>query len=741
MINLSGYTLTFDDEFNTRSISQAAGATTWGDIRTQDRADANSDVGFGSSSFVDAGSGYDPFRVSNGALTITAVQPGHTTSGVPGAWSSGLITTQGNFSQTYGYFEVRADFSQQVGAWNAFWLLPNQQTPDPNNAGHHQELDVVEQYGNGPNSIYSGIHTTDPAPNQNWQRDLQVVSQVNKPGGYHTYGVDWQPDTISFYVDGQMVGSKATPSDMHNPMYILANLAVQTTPGGNNANAANVPLSSSIDYIRAYSNAPNAVAVAQGTVSAPDGKDPGLYGAAAANVAPAGSTNASGGTTLGTGPDKLVLHISEDAYRGDAQYTVAVDGHQVGGVQTAHAVHGSGQTEAVLVQGDWAAGDHTVTLTFLNDAWDGTAATDRNLYLDNASYNGTGVSGSSLSLLSQGGQTFNFHDAGTTQTGSSTGTGGSSTGTGGTSTGTPAAGSNGTSGSTPASTPVSTPVNTTLGTGPDKLVLHISEDAYRGDAQYTVAVDGHQVGGVQTAHAVHGSGQSDAVLVQGDWGAGDHTVTLTFLNDAWDGTTATDRNLYLDNASYNGTGVSGSSLSLMSQGGQTFNFHDAGAAQASPGSGAATSNTSGTSTTGTSTGTPAAASTGTSSNASAGTPASAPVTTTLGTGPDKLMLHISEDAYRGDAQYTVAVDGQQVGGVQSAHASHASGQSDAVLLQGNWGAGNHTVTITYLNDAWDGTAATDRNLYLDSASYNGAEVANASVHMLGQGAYSLPFHN
>ena len=51
------------------------------------------------------------------------------------------------------------------------------------------------------------------------------------------------------------------------------------------------------------------------------------------------------------------------------------------------------------------------------------------------------------------------------------------------------------------------------------------------------------------------------------------------------------------------------------------------------------------------------------------------------------------------------------------------------------------MTVTYLNDAWDGTAATDRNLYLDSASYNGAEVANSSVHMLGQGAYSLPFHS
>ena len=60
MIDLSGYKLTFDDEFNTRSISQAAGSTTWGDIRSQWRYDANSDIGFGHSSFVDPASGYDP---------------------------------------------------------------------------------------------------------------------------------------------------------------------------------------------------------------------------------------------------------------------------------------------------------------------------------------------------------------------------------------------------------------------------------------------------------------------------------------------------------------------------------------------------------------------------------------------------------------------------------------------------------------------------------------------------------
>ncbi|WP_238199362.1 family 16 glycosylhydrolase, partial [Methylobacterium tardum] len=277
MLDLTGYKLTFDDEFNTRSISQASGSTTWGDIRSQWRYDANSDIGFGHSSFVDPASGYDPFKVSGGALTITAV-PDKTASGYPGSWESGLITTQGSFSQTYGYFEIRADFSDMKGAWDAFWLLPDKPAANPNNLPGWQELDIVEHYGDNDKGVYSTIHTTDQTPNIPWQQNRQVYSELANAPGYHTYGMDWQKDKISFYVDGQFVGSQATPSDMTGPMYLVANLATQS-----GADVAGKPISSSIDYIRAYSKSPDAVAVIQGTVSAPDGADPGHYGATSAN--------------------------------------------------------------------------------------------------------------------------------------------------------------------------------------------------------------------------------------------------------------------------------------------------------------------------------------------------------------------------------------------------------------------------------------------------------------------------
>lgn len=292
MLDLTGYRLTYDDEFNARSISQNGVGTTYRDIRAEWRYDANSDIGFGRSSFLDSGSGYDPFSVQNGVLTITAAPPGTSASGYPGSWQSGLISTQGNFSQTYGYFEIRADFSNNPDAWDAFWLLPNQQSPQSSSANGHQELDVVEHYGNNDRGVYSTIHTTDPQPpGTTWQQTRQVYSEMPNPNGYHTYGMNWQADRISFYVDGQLVGSQATPSDLHSPMYLLANLAVQSTA------TTGTRFSSSIDYIRVYSNNPNAVAVPQDRVSSPDGRDPGLYGATAGLRSGAGAAGAQPGAT------------------------------------------------------------------------------------------------------------------------------------------------------------------------------------------------------------------------------------------------------------------------------------------------------------------------------------------------------------------------------------------------------------------------------------------------------------
>jgi len=128
--------------------------------------------------------------------------------------------------------------------------------------------------------------------------------------------------------------------------------------------------------------------------------------------------------------------------------------------------------------------------------------------------------------------------------------------------------------------PSPAPASQEIGSGSDSLVLKISQDAWQGDAQYVVKVDGKQVGGTLTASALHSSGQSDTITVHGDWGAGQHKVTVQMLNDAWGGTPDTDRNLYVDGISHAGQAVNGATAALMNNWPVDFAFSVAGSSPA-----------------------------------------------------------------------------------------------------------------------------------------------------------------
>ena len=131
-----------------------------------------------------------------------------------------------------------------------------------------------------------------------------------------------------------------------------------------------------------------------------------------------------------------------------------------------------------------------------------------------------------------------------------------------------------TGGPPPPPPPGGVPTSTTIGTGPDALVLRVSQDAYQGSALFTVSVDGVQVNGTLTASALRGSGGTDTVTVLGDWGPGSHTATVDFLNDAYGGSPAADRNLYLEGATYNGATVAGATATFEREGPQGFGITD-----------------------------------------------------------------------------------------------------------------------------------------------------------------------
>jgi beta-glucanase (GH16 family) len=244
-LDTSNLVLTFSDDFNGLSLWNGTGGTWesnywWGD------PSGNSLEGNGEEQwYIDTDyaptAGLNPFSVSNGVLSISAEPATAETQALIGGYdyTSGMLTSYETFSQTYGYFEIRADMPEQDGMWPAFWLLPADGSWPP-------ELDVIEMFGGDPNSLYMTAHSN--ATGQ--QTSDLTVGQVLDTSGFHTYGVLWEADEITWYFDGMAIANTETPADMHDPMYMLVNLAVGGVAGDVAPDFDGDVMQ--IDYIKAY---------------------------------------------------------------------------------------------------------------------------------------------------------------------------------------------------------------------------------------------------------------------------------------------------------------------------------------------------------------------------------------------------------------------------------------------------------------------------------------------------------
>ena len=195
----------------------------------------------------------DPFRVADGALTISAAPaaPGIRDAIEGQSYTSGMVNTDHAFSQTYGYFEIRAQLPAAEGMWPAFWMLPADGSWPP-------ELDVMEMVGGAPNTLRNTVHSQVSGGHRVDATHVLDEANVVVPdmtSGFHTYGVDWEPDTITWYYDGRPTFQAATPADLDKPMYLIANLAVGGAWAGDPDGAT---AQMTIDYIRAYASAPAA---------------------------------------------------------------------------------------------------------------------------------------------------------------------------------------------------------------------------------------------------------------------------------------------------------------------------------------------------------------------------------------------------------------------------------------------------------------------------------------------------
>lgn len=164
--------------------------------------------------------GLDPFRVKEGILTIVASRTPPELKSVlfNNEYVSGILTTQGKFTQKYGYFEMRSKIPAGVGVWPAFWMLAD-------DGGWPPEIDVMEGRGQQHDNIVMTTHWRIPATGvvEHCGFDFAVADTRNE---FHNYGVLWLRDRIIYYIDRRPVSEIKVPVGFDAPMYMIVNLAM-----------------------------------------------------------------------------------------------------------------------------------------------------------------------------------------------------------------------------------------------------------------------------------------------------------------------------------------------------------------------------------------------------------------------------------------------------------------------------------------------------------------------------------
>lgn len=243
-LDLCGLRPTFTEDFNDLKVS----AWKIGDSRWIAHTPWHGD--FGDAGFTNPQPDF-PFTVNDGMLRIEARKD------ASGKWHSGLLASvdqwNDGFSQIYGYFEVRMKIPKGSGTWPAFWL--GEARPPETPFGTSVEIDVIEFYGQFPDIFHSGFIVWDNVHHTHvGDHHMETVASGTLDADFHTFGVDVEPDFMTYYYDRHQIWQVPTPEQHKFPLMILVNLAL-----GSGWSIANTPNPSylDVDYIHVFERDPS----------------------------------------------------------------------------------------------------------------------------------------------------------------------------------------------------------------------------------------------------------------------------------------------------------------------------------------------------------------------------------------------------------------------------------------------------------------------------------------------------
>ena len=247
-LSYEGYTLRWQDEFDGAALNR----DDW-NVELHEPGWVNNEL----QSYVDSP---ENIYLEDGKLVLKPVETKNADGTV--SYTSGRVNTQNKHDFKYGIFEARAKVPAGQGFLPAFWMMPTNE----NLYGQWPrcgEIDIMEVLGNDTTRSYGTLHYGNP---HNQSQAGCTLTEGNFSDEYHTFAVEWEPDRISWYVDGVMIhtendwysategqGEITYPAPFDQPFYIILNLAVGGNWPGSPDETTDIAGSAFyVDYVRVY---------------------------------------------------------------------------------------------------------------------------------------------------------------------------------------------------------------------------------------------------------------------------------------------------------------------------------------------------------------------------------------------------------------------------------------------------------------------------------------------------------
>jgi len=173
----------------------------------------------------------------------------------PSGFTSARLKTKGLFAARFGSLEARIKLPFGQGIWPAFWMLGD--TFNGGNWPQCGEIDIMENVGREPGTVHGSVHGPGYSGSNAISAKFVLPNEQRFSSDFHTFRIQWAPQTVSFYVDNtpyQTVTPSSLPSGAQwvfdNPFFVLLNVAVGGSFPGPPDSTTQFPQDMLVDYVR-----------------------------------------------------------------------------------------------------------------------------------------------------------------------------------------------------------------------------------------------------------------------------------------------------------------------------------------------------------------------------------------------------------------------------------------------------------------------------------------------------------